>query len=271
MSKQVLPLLRRTRCIAVIVGLCLFALVVAGCGGSAGSTGTVSRQAMEMAGIVQDRSALLDGELSYRPLNPVRVGATENFSAELQAYSTHRSPPHPISGRLTPYVLKVGGTEAASLTAPAGGLAITAIGPTTGQIGAPGDVVSWTWSLKPAAPGTYSLDLVVVTYQAGTSQPLSTMSPPLVIKLIATESAAHQAVAAAASGFGAISKAMGEIVVVAGFIAGCVAWVRSWRKRRRKKAKRARTAAAKANPDGARAANAGTGGDEVVAADDVHD
>jgi hypothetical protein len=245
-----------------------------------------------MAAIVQDRSALLDGELSYQPLAPVRVGATESLSVDLQAYSAHGLPPHPALGRATPYVLKVGGTEAADLTAPAGGVAITAIGPTTGQIGAPGDVVNWTWSLKPAGPGTYSLDLVVVTYQAHTSQPLSTMNPPLVIKLVATESAAHRAVSAAANGFRTVSRAVSEVAVVAGFIAGCMAWTRRWKKRR-KKAKRAAAAAAQADPtqadptqadptqadptqaDPTRAdptrAKAGTAGDEVVAADDVRD
>jgi hypothetical protein len=176
--------------VSAALGLGAATFLVA-CGSSALSGASQSgRQFQLMESINRSRQALLAGDLWYSNLAQVRAGSTEQFHARLIALDRRPLGLRRIMVRYY-HQLRVGGVEGATLSAPDGGVAITAIGPTTGLIGKPGDEVDWTWSLKATQPGTYPVDLVVVTYQGETHNPLYTMNPPLTLKLVVTTGPRH--------------------------------------------------------------------------------
>jgi hypothetical protein len=223
-------------CLLAIVGSAAMMAAITGC--SAAPAGpAVGGQIVLMERINQDRAELLAGRLSYSPLTPVKVGSIEALHAWLYAYSS-QSFRVPLGQIQTKYELRVGGVEGATLSAPQGGVAITAIGPTTGLIGRPGDVVEWSWSLKPAQPGTYPLDLVVVTYQGETSNPLYTLKPPLTINLVVTNTVAHR-VAAAGSTATKWVAIVGTIAGACIAVGGCVAGIQKMNKKRQRNKKKA--------------------------------
>jgi hypothetical protein len=200
-----------------------------------------------METINQDRTELLAGTLTYSQLAPVKVGSSEMLEAWLRADSS-QSERVPLGQIQTKYELRVGGVEGATLSAPGGGVAITPVGPTTGLIGKPGDKVEWSWSLKAAQPGTYPLDLVVVTYQGETRNPLYTLKPPLVINLVVADTLAHRAAAAGS----AAGKVAGVVATIAGAcvaVGSCAAGIRKIYKKRRNKKKLLRDKKAEAYAD----------------------
>jgi hypothetical protein len=233
------------RCLVAAAGALAIAGAVTACGSSSngGAHVTPGGQIKVMESINNGRSELLAGVLEYSPVEQVRAGTTEAFHAWLYAVSDGHPMPASDAGIVSRYKLRVGGVEGASLTAPGEAVAITPIGPTTGLIGKPGDHVEWTWSLKPSQPGTYTLYLVVETYQGETTNPLYTMTPPLTLGLTATNTMGHSA-AAAENILLTLSKIAGAIVVIGGLIAGCVTWVRKRARKRKKKAKRGKALAA---------------------------
>jgi hypothetical protein len=218
---------------AVAVGLVAYACLLVACGSSPSAVTEGNSQVNVMESINRDRSELIDGALRYSHLAPVRIGAAETFHVWLIAY-THQVPvPKSFIMPRDRYDLRVGGVEGAALTAASGGVTITAIGPTRGLIGKPKDEVEWSWSLKPGQPGTYVLDLVVVTYQGQTSNPLYTLNPPLVLTLVAKNSFGHRVAA--------VESALLPIVGIAASLAAVIGVVLTWmamrnRKRRHGKA-----------------------------------
>lgn len=172
------------------------------------------------------------GRLSYTAPQAIAVSTTRAVTVTLEA-ADHLKPVPP--GQTQPHVtLKVGGLEGATLTATNGSIAITRVGPATGLIAQPGDEVSWTWDLTPQEPGPVVLDLVVVTYLGDTSEPLYTLSPPLVIRLTAGNTIGHQTTAVG-SDITAIAAVVGSVAGALVALAGCMAWVVRSRDRRRKR------------------------------------
>lgn len=275
MSDRITP--PRARAVKIlllaVVGSAVVVAAVSACGSapSAGSSASVGGQAVLMETINQDRTELLAGTLTYSQLAPVKVGSTEMLEAWLRADSSQHEQV-PLGQIQTKYELRVGGVEGATLSAPGGGVAITPVGPTTGLIGKPGDKVEWSWSLKSAQPGTHPLDLVVVTYQGETSNPLYTLKPPLVINLVVTDTLAHRA--------GAVGSAAGKLAAVVGTIAGacvavggCATGIRKIYKKRRNKKKLLRDKKAEAYADalGATSARAKWLSELMAAARKVND
>jgi hypothetical protein len=223
---------------AAVVGLAAYACLLVSCGSSPGEVAESNSQVNVMESINRDRSELIDGALQYSRLVPVRIGATEMFHVWLIAYTREAPVPKSFIRPRDLYNLRVGGVEGATLTAASGGVTITAIGPTRGLIGKPNDEVEWSWSLKPTQPGTYVLDLVVVTYQGQTSNPLYTLNPPLVLTLVAKNSFGHSV--------GAVESALLPIAGIAGSLAAVIGVVLTWMAMRNRKRRHEETGEVKA-------------------------
>jgi hypothetical protein len=143
--------------------------------------------------IVNDREHLFNGVLTYEPPSPMPVDNTQLLEVQLIAVgqdpSAVRIPYGHIVGSRS---LRVGGVEDATLSARGGGVQISSVGPTRRLIGQPGDMVSWTWEITPMQPGMYTLELVVVTYQGESDNPLSIVNPPIPITLNVTDTLSHR-------------------------------------------------------------------------------
>ena len=153
----------------------------------------VSDQVKLETSIANDREHLFRGLLTYLPLDPMPVDSTQELHVTLIALGQNPAavevPPGKVVGSRS---LQVGGVEEAALSVLGGGADISAVGPTRGLIGKPGDVVSWTWDIKPKEPREYKLDLVVITYQATSSNPLFVVNPPIQIELKVNNTLSHQ-------------------------------------------------------------------------------
>jgi hypothetical protein len=232
----------RAQPVAICV-LLVMAIALSGCEAKIrGGTGPPPTQATFEALIRQDRAELMTGQLFYFAPQKVAVGTTSLLTVGLESAQSNKPVP---PGQKRPHImLKVGGVEGATLTAVAGNVTVSRIGPATGLIAQPGDQVVWRWDLSAHQPGPVVLDLVVVTYLGNTSEPLYTLSPPLAIRIPAVNTLGNQArsvgsdVASIAAVVGSVA---GAIVAVAGVLAGIV----SWRKRR----KRRRPTAVRTEPD----------------------
>jgi hypothetical protein len=143
--------------------------------------------------IVNDRKHLFKGVLRYRPLSPVAVGDTTELDVTLIAVGKNPGQVFILPGKVIgSRSLQVGGVEGATLAARGGGMKISQVGPARGLIGQPGDSVSWIWNITPDEPGDYILELVVVTYQGSSDNPLSVVNPPVQIALDVTDTWSHR-------------------------------------------------------------------------------
>jgi len=152
-----------------------------------------SQQVKLESSIVDDRKHLFNGILMYQPLNPMAVGDTRELDVTLIAIGQKPGETHiPVGNVIGSRSLRVGGVEGATLSVGGGGAQISPVGPTRGLIGQPGDRVDWTWNISPSEPGEYTLELVVVTYQGTSDNPLSVVNPPVPITLKVTDTWSHR-------------------------------------------------------------------------------
>ena len=197
-----------------------FGVLLAGCGGEPASTGSAqshSEQVVLQSSIVSDREHLFTGVLTYQPPDPVAVDATRQLMVTLTATGRDSPPVSTADGAIVgSRSLRVGGREEAILSAQGGGVDISAVGPVTGLIGQPGDRVHWIWDITPRQPGTHTLDLVVITYQGTTDNPLETLNPPVQIPVQVGNTVSHAAskINGWIVGFGAFLAALAGIVAV---------------------------------------------------------
>jgi hypothetical protein len=153
----------------------------------------VSQQVSLQSSIVNDRKHLFNGVLTYLPLDPMSVDNTQELDVTLIAVGQNPSavsiPPGNVIGSRS---LRVGGVEGATLSVRGGGVQISPVGPDRRLIGQPGDTADWTWDITPMQPGEYTLELVVVTYQGTSDNPLSVVDPPIPITLNVTDTWSHR-------------------------------------------------------------------------------
>ena len=143
--------------------------------------------------IVNDREHLFNGVLTYEPPSPMPVDNTQLLEVQLTAVGQDPDAAHIPYGRIVgSRSLRVGGVEDATLSVRGGGVQISSVGPTRRLIGRPGDTVGWAWYITPMQPGMHTLELVVVTYQGESDNPLSIVNPPISITLNVTDTLSHR-------------------------------------------------------------------------------
>jgi hypothetical protein len=166
-------------------------------GSCAHDSGLGPNQIQLESSIVSDRKHLFRGVLTYEDLEEMPVEDTQDLTVTLQAIGEHQDPdvvrtPHGVLAGLR--WLRVGGVEEAKLSVrgPADRVEISPVGSTRGLIGKPGDKISWIWEITPKEPGSYTLRLVVVTYQGMSDNPLATLNPPIEIDLSVSDTGRHR-------------------------------------------------------------------------------
>ncbi|NUK32521.1 hypothetical protein HRW16_19350 [Streptomyces lunaelactis] len=138
--------------------------------------------------IVDDRKSLFNGIVSYSDLEPVKVEESAEVEVELIAVgSDFDAAPVPEGRIVGSRKLLVGGVEEARLSCRTKDVEISAIGPAKGLIGRIGDSVTWRWAITPKKAGKHTLDLVIVTYQGNTNNPLHAVNPPIKIEVEAKQ------------------------------------------------------------------------------------
>ena len=202
--------------LALLIGV---ALISASCGYSeasspVGAGAPPNEQVKLQTSIVSDREHLFRGVLSYLPLNPMPVDSTQEVHVTLVAVGEDPAAVEVAPGEVVgSRSMRVGGVEEARLSARGGGADISAVGPTRGLIGEPGDKLSWTWDITPKEPRKYELELVVITYQGTSNSPLSVVNPPIEIRLEVNNTFSHQisSMKAWLIGLGAVAVAAAAI------------------------------------------------------------
>lgn len=146
-----------------------------------------SQQVRLESSIINDRSHLFKGFLTYSTLQSMRVGEVQQVYARLSAIGKNspalKVPRGNVVGSRS---LRVGGVEEANLSVGGDGVDVSSVGTARRTIGRPGDQALWTWTVSPGKPGDYVLDLVVTTYQGKSDNPISIVSPPIQIGLHVT-------------------------------------------------------------------------------------
>jgi len=175
--------------------------ILAGCGasgsggsGAGGGIGAPRQEQVQLqSSIVDARKHLFDGVLSYPPLSPIQVEDTRRFDVTLFAVGQNAEgfeiPEGYVVGSRS---LRVGGVEEAKLSSASDKLAISAVGSTRRLLGQIGDKAEWTWDITPKEPGEYKLDLVIMTYQGTTDNPLYVINPPISVNLTVTNTWSHR-------------------------------------------------------------------------------
>jgi hypothetical protein len=186
----------------VSLALIISATFVAGCSSTIQSSsssgaqtivnGPVSEQVLIQGTIVSDRKHLFNGVLTYVHLSPMPVDNTQELDVTLIAVGQNGDVPIPPFNVIGSRSLQVGGVEDATLSDRGGGVQISPVGSTRRLIGQPGDTAHWAWDITPMQPGEYTLELVVVTYQGTTDNPLSIINPPVDIALNVTDTWSHR-------------------------------------------------------------------------------
>jgi hypothetical protein len=221
--------------VVVLVAVVL-AVISSGCGvwddDSPSGGGDHLDQVSLQSAIVNDRKQLFNGVLTYGRGMTMSVEDTRQYRVDLTAVGERGDTAGVPDGSRS---LQVGGVEEAKLSVvgEADRVDISPVGSTRGLIGRPGDKLGWTWDITPKEPGDYTLRLVVITYQGNTDNPLSTMSPPVEIKINVSSTWSYRA------------KAMGEKIAEAGALIGAIGviggffWGVSKRLKRRRQRERA--------------------------------
>jgi hypothetical protein len=201
----------------VIAGLLLVAVYAVTAGGDYRAVPPIPEQVRLQSSIVDDRAHLFNGVLTYQPLDPMDVGDNERLVVTLTAVGQRPGAVVLPRGELVgSRDLQVGGVEEATLTV-AGAhdrVAVTPVGPSKGLIGRPGDRLHWQWDLVPKEPGTYTLELVVVTFRGTSDTPLATVNPPIDITLHVADTWKHRftAIRGAIIGLAALLAAIAGIL-----------------------------------------------------------
>jgi hypothetical protein len=207
--------------LALLIGVTLISAILAGCSErEAPATGAGTpplgegEQVELQTSIVSDREHLFRGVLTYLPLDPMPVDSTQEMHVTLVAIGENPAAVKVAPGEVVgSRSMQVGGIEEARLSARGGGADISAVGPTRGLIGEPGDKLSWTWDITPKEPREYELELVVITYQGTSNNPLSVVNPPIKIDLEVNNTFSHwiSSMKAWLIGLGAVAVAAAAI------------------------------------------------------------
>ncbi|WP_405942689.1 hypothetical protein [Streptomyces sp. NBC_00207] len=138
--------------------------------------------------ILRDRTQLFDGELDYDLPFRVRMGDDIEVLASITAVKHEASLNPPAPGHdSVEREFRVGGVQKAYLSDPGDDLVIKQLGsPNGSSIAAVGDSAQWRWYVTPRKPGSFTLDLVIETYQRDTDVLLARTEPPVNIAVTVT-------------------------------------------------------------------------------------
>ncbi|MGQ4388893.1 hypothetical protein [Streptomyces sp. SAS_270] len=152
-------------------------------------------QARFQARIVDDRKGLFAGRLICRSSISTSVDDSIIYRVTLVALGEKDvNGPRGARPAIETRKFQVGGVEGASLTSTSSEVKVRLLADTATEqvIAAPGDAAHWQWTVTPSESGDYDLVLVLTTYQGDSDRALATLTPPITVHLVASNTLSHQ-------------------------------------------------------------------------------